>query len=117
MAKKKYLSKNEFRYYNNPKFLSKNGRPHPAYISARYKHKYKFNVITHSRKFFDEGTTNLEKNPELQSTDKRTSRVSVPRWDNVNQFGDKLPKWYWRFTKKDKAKVKKVNRKNKPKNV
>ena len=35
---KKYLRKNEFRNYNNPKYLSKSGEPHKAYISVRHKH-------------------------------------------------------------------------------
>ena len=50
--------KNEFRYYINPKYLSKTGKPHTAHISVSHKNYYRFNVITHSGSFFGEKTEN-----------------------------------------------------------
>jgi len=112
---RKYLRKSEFRYYTNPKYLSKNGVPHPAYITAKYNKRYKFNVITHSKHFFNSDTKELERNPNHnrdKPKDERQSRISVSHWDKENYFSkDKLE--YWRFTNKDKATVKKWNRKGK----
>lgn len=115
MAKKKYLRKSEFRYYNRKEYLDKNGNPHPAYITVRNGHKYKFNVITHSKNFFGKPTEQLDKNPEINSKykGKKESRVSISRWDNDNQFSDKLPKNNWHLTKNDKKKIKKMNKRQK----
>ena len=60
---KKYLRKSEFRYNTGPKVVRPDGKGHPTYISARYKNKYKFNVITHSDTFFDEPTHHLTVEP------------------------------------------------------
>jgi len=112
--KKKFLRKNEFREYKNSKYLTKSGNPHPAYISGRKGHKYQFNVITHSPTFFGKETKPLEKNPNRGSSDQRTSRFSVKAWDNDDKFSkEKLPKNLWRLSKKDKAKIKKSNKKQK----
>lgn len=114
MGKKKYLRKNEFRYYTNPNYKSKNGKPHPAYISARHGRKFKFNVITHTKTFFGKENMDLNKNPNRLSNDKRTSRISVPQWDNDNNFSKtKLSKYEWRFDKSDKIALKKWNKKHK----
>ena len=111
---RKYLRKNEFRYYFKPEFLSKSGKPHVAYITVKHNDKYKFNLITHSKKFFDSETKELTKNPDRNNgvKDKRPSRVSVPRWDKTKYFSkDKLS--YWRFDKQDKSAIKKWNKKGK----
>lgn len=112
---RKYLRKNEFRYYTKPKYLSKGGKPHVAYISAKHNKKYKFNLITHSKHFFNSETMELKKNPNRNSDeqqDKRKSRVSVPLWDSEKYFSkDKL--LYWRFDKQDKSALKKWNKKQK----
>lgn len=107
---KKYLGKSEFRYnYGIAKRPDNNG--HVAYITARHKNKYKMNVITHSSVFFNETTEELKGgNPNFESKDKRISRLSVPQWDNVNNFGEKLPNW--RFNKENKKIVKRLNRKH-----
>lgn len=109
---KKYLRKNEFRYYTKSEFLSKSGKPHVAYISAKHNDKYKFNVVTHSKTFFDFRTIELKKNPNRNfggQKDKRPSRVSVVRWDKTKYFSnDKLKNW--RFSKQDKVKLKKWNK-------
>lgn len=78
---RKYLRKNEFRYYTKPEFSSKSGKPHVAHISAKHNKKYKFNVITHSKHFFNSPTKELKKNPNRnndEQKDKRLSRVSIP---------------------------------------
>ena len=110
---KKYLRKSEFRYNTGPKVVRPDGKGHPTYISARYKNKYRFNVITHSDTFFDEPTHHLtvEPNRNRKKKLKKTSRFSSPRWDNINYFGDKLENW--KLGKKDKAKIKKFNKKYK----
>lgn len=112
---RKYLRKNEFRYYKNPKYLSKSGKPHVAHITAKYNKRYKFNVITHSRHFFDSETKELEKNPNRnngEQADKRPSRVSKSMLDKEKHFSkEKLENW--RFTKQDKVTVKKWNEKGK----
>ena len=89
MAKKKYLRKNEFRFYTNPKTLSKNKKPHPVYISAKHKRKYKANVITHSPTFFDRNTEELNENPNRNKdkpNDNRKSRISISFWDLSDRF-------------------------------
>ena len=116
MSKKKYLRKNEFRFFTNKNYLSKKGDPHPAYISARQGHKFRFNVVTHTKTFFNEPTTPLSSNPNKLSKDPRVSRVSVPRWANANKENfseERLSKHQWRFSKKDLSAVKKLNKKYK----
>lgn len=112
---RKYLRKNEFRYYTKPEFSSKSGRPHVAHISAKHNKKYKFNVITHSNYFFNSKTMALKKNPNrnnVEQQDKRKSRVSVSRWDSEKYFSkEKLSNW--RFDKQDKSAIKKWNKKSK----
>lgn len=90
---KKYLRKNEFRIDYNIKHFGKNEKPHPAYISARLGHKYKANLITHSRKTTDGfNTYDVHENPNKLSKDKRQTRISPPFWQNENQFGEKKGK-------------------------
>ena len=110
---KKYLRKNEFRYNTGPKVIRPDKKGHPTYISARYKNKYKFNVITHSETFFDEPTHKLvtEPNRARSKIIKKPSRFSSPRWDNINNFGDKLENW--KLGKKDRKTIKKFNKKYK----
>ena len=116
MSKKKYLRKNEFRLYENPDYLSKSKEPHPAYITARYKRKYKANVITHSKKFFGKDTLPLSENPN-KNKDKynytKESRISVSFWDKDSNFSDEKLSG-WRFSKIDKKRIKKWNKKNQP---
>ena len=110
---RKYLWKNEFRYYTKPEYLSKGGKPHVAYITVKHNDKYKFNLITHSKTSFNSDTKELKKNPNRNKNgqkDKRPSRVSKPMWDKTKYFSkDKL--LYWRFDKQDKAAIKKWNKK------
>lgn len=111
--KSKYLRKDEVRMYNNPRHLSKSGKPHPARISAKHNNAYKFSVITHSETFFDEPTIELAENPnknKLARKDPRPSRVSVPIWENKHNFS-KTKEENWHFSKQDKAKIKKNNKK------
>ena len=114
--KDKYLRKNEFRDYENPKYLSKSGKPHPAYITVKHKRKLRANVITHSSSFFGEETIQLKENPnrnENKSVDIRQTRLSKPFWDNEKNFS-KTKKKGWRLSKKDKKSIKKWNKKNQP---
>lgn len=107
---KKYLSKNEFRIDLNPAHRGLNGENHPAYITARKGHKYKANTITHSRFVDDVETLNVGENPNKQSKDKRTTRVSPPFWQGEKSFSEeKLSNF--RFSKQSKNKIKKYNKK------
>lgn len=108
---KKYLRKNEFRMDHNPKHFGKKEEPHPAFISARYGHKYKANSITHSRKTNDGFVTyEIDENPNKLSIDKRRTRISPPFWQNENQFGNEKLKNF-KFSKKSRYKIKKYNKK------
>lgn len=112
--KKKYLRKNEFRDYTNPKHLSKSGKPHKAYISLRYKDNYRFNVITHSNSFFGKKTEELNDNPNRNKNkpkDNRKTKISIPWWDNKKYFSEEKIKG-WRFSKIDKKKIRKFNKKH-----
>lgn len=108
----KYLTKNEFRLYNNPNHLSKEKRSHPAYINLRRGQFVRFNVITHSKSFFDEPTMELFANPNRRSKDPRPSRISAPRWGHIGIFSSfRLPKQFWRISNDDLARVRKWNKK------
>jgi hypothetical protein len=114
MAKNKYFQKSEFRDYINPKHLSKNKKPHKAYISVKSNNAYKFNVITHSSTFFGEDTKPLKTNPKINSKDIRQSKVSVPRWANKSNFGKTIAsKTKWHMTKQNKTIIKKWNKQKK----
>ena len=109
---KKYLTKNEFRNYKNPNYLSKSGKPHKAYISVRHKDNYRFNVITHSSSFFGEKTNELEENPDKnfnRPAYKIKSKFSIPVWDKKNNFSEEKLSG-WRLSKNDKKKIKKINK-------
>lgn len=115
MSNKKYLRKNEFRYNISPNVQRRDGRGHVAYLSAKKGHKAKINVITHSDRFFNEPTQPLSKNPEIQrdgnrAKDKRTSRFSVPVWENDKYLQEK-PRGIWHMSKEDRIKIKKFNKK------
>lgn len=108
---KKYLRKNEFRIDYNPKHFGKKETPHPAYISAKYGHKYKANSITHSRKTRDGFITyEVGENPNKLSKDKRRTRISPPFWQNENQFANEKLKNF-RFSKQTRNKIKMFNKK------
>lgn len=108
---KKYLRKNEFRMDINPKHFGEGKKPHPAYITAKYKHKFKANSITHARKTTDGVDTHLIcENPDKLSKDKRQTRVGVPFWQKEELFGkDKLKNF--KFSKKSRIEIKKFNKK------
>ena len=108
---KKYLRKNEFRMDNNPKHYGEKKEPHPAYITARYGHKYKANSITHARTTNDgRNTYKIYENPNKLSKDKRATRISPPFWQSDNLFSDNtLPNF--RFSNKTRKQIKKYNRK------
>lgn len=111
MGKKKYLRKNEFRMDINPEHFGNKKEPHPAYITAKYGHKYKANSITHSRT--TGGITNLDifENPNKLSNDIiRKTRISPPFWQNEKQFSKNKLKNF-KFSKKTRLKIKKYNRK------
>ena len=106
---KKYLQKKEFRFDNNPNHFGEDKKPHPAFISARYGHKYRANTITHSKTI--NGIESLPiKNPEINSKDKRQSYLSPPFWQGDGLF-DKYTLSNFRFTKETKKKIKKHNKK------
>lgn len=110
---KKYLRKNEFRIDNNPSHYGENKKPHPAYITAKYGHKYKANNITHSRMTTDgQPTYTLSENPNKLSKDKRNTRISPPYWQNTKQFSEE-PLSNFRFSNKTRREIKKFNKKYK----
>ncbi len=107
---KKYLRKSEFRMDLNPLHKNSKGENHPAYISAKHGHKYKANTITHAEKIDDNATLKLGKNPNLTSKDKRQSKLSPPFWQSEKQFGkEKLSNF--RFSKHEKKRIRKYNKK------
>ena len=107
---KKYLRKNEFRFDTNPKHFGASDKPHPAYISARYGHKYKANSITHSRVVDGFNNLDIMENPNKKSRDKRFTRVSPPYWQKDNLFSDEtIPNF--RFSKKSRKRISKFNKK------
>lgn len=107
---KKYLRKNEFRFNLNSEHFGKEKQPHPAYITARYGHKYRANSITHSRTVNGVKNLDIYENPNLRSKDKRFTRVSSPYWQSDKQFSeDTIP--YFRFSKKARRKISKYNKK------
>lgn len=110
---KKYLRKNEFRIDNNPEHFGKEGKPHPAYITAKVKHSFRANDITHSRKSKN-GVFNIgiDENPNKKSKDKRQTRISPPFWQKEELFGkEKLSSF--RFSNKTRKQIKKINKKYK----
>ncbi len=111
MSEKKYLRKNEFRFDLNPEHLNKKGEPHPAYISAKYKHMLKANSITHARYTTDgKQTFDISENPNKLSKDKRQTRISPPFWQNEKKFSkDKSSNF--RFSNKTRKQIKKYNKK------
>ena len=107
---KKFLRKNEFRIDNNPAHFGKSGQKHPAYITARYGHKYKANSITHSRYTTDgRKTFSILENPNKKSRDKRETRISPPFWQNEKLFSEKTLNNF-RFSKKTRSDVRKFNK-------
>ena len=108
-----YLRKDEVRLYKNRKHLTKSGNPHPARVITQHNNAYKFNVITHSPSLFNEPTEVLGENPNKspkKKKDNRPTRVSVPRWENKNNFSEESLN-DWHFTKRDKVTIKKANKK------
>ena len=110
---KKTLSKNEFRIDFNPNHFGKNKKPHPTYITAKKKHMYKANSITHAKYTTDgKETISIFENPNKLSLDKRQTRISPPFWQNENYFSDyKLTNF--RFSNKTRKQIKKINKKYK----
>ena len=107
---KKYLKKNEFKYNTSPNVRRADGRGHMAYVSAKQGHKAKVNIITHSKIFYEEPTIKMHKNPDRESTYKKPSYFSVPRWENEKYL--KRPEGgYWKLDKKDRIAIKKANKK------
>ena len=107
---KKYLRKSEFRMDLNPLHKNSKGENHPAYISARHGHRYKANTVTHAESIDNINTLNLDRNPNMKSKDKRQSRLSPPFWQSEKQFGkEKLSNF--RFSKQEKKKIRKYNKK------
>ena len=108
---KKYLRKNEFRMDFNPNHFGKENKPHPAYITAKHKHMFKANTITHSRKTTDnKNTLTIDENPNKLSKDKRRTRISPPFWQKEEQFSkNKLQNF--RFSRKTRKRINKFNKK------
>lgn len=111
--RKKYLQKNEFRYDTNPLIRKKNGEGHNAYVSAKQGHRAQINILTHSDTFFGEPTFELDQNPERSKPSKRKSRFSKAVWENDKHLKEPS-RGTWVLSKKDKAKIKKVNKKYPP---
>lgn len=97
----------------NPEHFGEDKKPHPAYITARYGHKYKGNSITHS-KFTTDGfkTHKITENPNKLSQDKRQTRISPPFWQSDKLFSEnKLENF--RFSQNTRIVIKKINKKYK----
>lgn len=101
---KKYLRKNEIRTDLNPKHYNKHGSPHEAIITAKYRHNYKANTITHSK--YVNGIETLDLEPFSPS--KRHTRISPPFWQNEKQFGVRQNK---KVPRRTLSKIKKYNKK------
>lgn len=110
MSRKKYLSKNEFRYNTNPNVRNPRGEGHMAYVSAKRGHESKINIITHAKTFYGEPTSEMKKNPDRANPSKTKSRFSVPRWEK-DHYLVRPEKGYWRIDKRDKTAIKKFNKK------
>ena len=96
----------------NPEHFGKEKMPHPAYITARYGHKYKANSITHSRTINGIKNYNINENPNLKSNDKRITRISPPYWQSEKHFSeDRLANF--KFSRKARRKITKLNKKYK----
>lgn len=107
---KKYLRKNEFRIDNNPAHFGRENQPHPAYVTARYGHRFKANIITHARKTTDgESTYIICENPNKLSKDKRQTRISPPYWQKDSLFNQQILSNF-RFSSKTRKKIKKYNK-------
>lgn len=111
MPKDKYLTKNEFRLDLNRNHFGKDMRPHPAYITARKRHMYRANSITHARRTTDGfETLVINENPNKLSKDKRPTRVSRPYWQNTSQFSDNTLTGF-RYSNKSRKEIHKFNKK------
>lgn len=109
-VKAKYLKKNEFRYDTSPNVRRPDGKGHNVYVSGKIGHKAKINVITHSKTFFNEPTTEMIQNPNRSKPDKRKSRFSVPVWEN-DKYLKRKSEGVWVIHKRDRINIKKFNKK------
>lgn len=111
MPKDKYLTKNEFRFDLNKKHFGQNKKPHPAYITARWKHMYRANSVTHARRTTDGfETLVIDENPNKLSKDKRPTRLSRPYWQNSSKFSNYTLKNF-RYSNKSRKEIHKFNKK------
>jgi len=94
--KKKYKSKNEFRYNKKTK--------HPVYIFEDDGKKYNGVGITHKPKTFGKDNMPLDSNPQKNKTDASYIRNGIVR-EKHELFGDKTLKDF-KFSKSDFPKVK-----------
>ena len=88
---------------------------HPAHATVESNKKYKVNVITHAKKFFKKRTKKLFDNPNKnnnQKKDNRPSRLSVSRWIDKKDF-EKKPLKNWRWSKRNRALQRKINKRYK----
>ena len=87
---------------------------HPAHAFAESNKKYKVNVITHSKRFFERKTNKLFDNPNKNNNqkDKRPSRLSIPKWLDKKNFVKK-PLKNWRMSKRNRALQRKINKRYK----
>lgn len=107
---KKYLRKNEFRLDINPNHMGKDKKAHPAYISAKYNHSYKANLITHSKNVKGVDYYVLDENPDKLTRDRRKTKISPPYWQSEKQFS-KNTLSNFRFSNKTRKSIKKYNKK------
>lgn len=107
---KKYLSKNEFRLDLNPYHMGKDKKAHPAFISAKYKNRFKANLITHSKTVKGVKYYVLEENPDKFTKNRKKSKISPPYWQTENQFS-KFTLSNFRFSKKTRKLIRKYNKK------
>lgn len=107
---KKYLRKNEFRLDLNPKHMGEDKKAHPAYITARHKHSFKANLITHSKSVKGVDYYVLNENPNKNTNDRRKTKISPPYWQTDNQFSNYTLSNF-RFSNKTKKLIKKHNKK------
>lgn len=108
--RQKYLTKNEFRLHTNPKYKSKNGKNHVAYVSLKSGNMYRVNAITHSKQYKNRRTKVVNENPHKNSIlDNRKTRISIPFWEHERYLKNKV-KDVWRFSNKERKIINKFNR-------
>lgn len=108
MCKRKKEKKSEFRTC-----FSRKAKGHPTYIYAKVGDKYEYIGLTHSP--ITRGMKNipLDVNPNPNESEQAYIKPNVE--SEKVKFFEKKPKSSWKFSRKDKKKVRKIIRNSKRK--